>query len=749
MTPAAAPGRRWRGMPAATLRAYLGTAAWVAAGLLLDMGIRELWLRMGIGLPSWGGLYLDMTGVAVVGLARGGGHALCVVILNQIFRMGYGQVSNAFVPVEIAGAIYWGWMWGRQRVCFDWRRPWAVIRTFLLAAIGGGAWCGFAAWLVNLILRGEWDFMPVQQALYATPGWLGYLGALPGEMALSIWDKSATCLLAFAVLVPLFSLWDAAPDRAGARVAQTRHYWVRINSLQGLLALWGGFLFARTVQSLLSPPVAIDFVVLRQALLINAAFLLLCFLVTWVPNRNRIRLSRAHFTLGWITASTGGLLFFVSGLYFMAHALSGSVYQSVWQVEGEVASQLIEDPSYVLPEGMERLSLSADGGGVPEGFRFVSRTAARRDALWGDLTDEMAVLFPEEGRGVATRVEGFLQTPQGLQLALLAPSEDGETALLVYQEAPWVFSHGYRNQLVPSLAALTVLTVLVLLLFFMLARQMLHASGEAVLGRQARALAQRIRARNQALERVQAEMEVAVRNRDASIRELSSLAEIGKAVGILAHEIRNPIGTVQMAFGNLLDSLGADTSGELQEQVVIIERQIRYMNLLTQSVLAFSRSAAGAGGEPAQCTAEALLDTCRNLSEPLAKRHGVTLSLEAPGGEIAVFARENEVLLILQNLVTNAVEALAEMPPGRAREVRLRARRENGTAVLTVADNGLGIGEADLEKIWDLFFTKKSSGSGLGLPVARELARLLRGDLRVRSEVGHGTTFELSLPAAP
>jgi hypothetical protein len=162
------------------------------AGLLLDMGIREVWLRVGLDLPSWGGLFLDMTGIAVVGLARGGGHALGVVMLNQLFRMGYGQVSNAFVPVEVAGALFWGWMWTKGWVSLQWRRPWALLRTFALAALGGGAACGAAAWLVNLILRGEWDFMAAQQGLYASRTALGYLAALPGEIALSIWDKTAT-----------------------------------------------------------------------------------------------------------------------------------------------------------------------------------------------------------------------------------------------------------------------------------------------------------------------------------------------------------------------------------------------------------------------------------------------------------------------------------------------------------------------------------------------------------------------------
>lgn len=727
------------------LWAMLDRFGWILLGLILDMGVRWLWIHSASGLPNWGGLFVDMTGIAVVGLARGPSAALGVVALNQTYRMALGQVSNAFTPVELAGALFWGWMPLWRWVCLDRRRPFRVFLTWASASLGGGIACAVAAWLTNLILRGQWDFMPMQQELYAEFTVRGALRALPGEVALSVWDKSVTCALALAAL-GLLSLAGRriralAPDRRRSAFHQD----ARLAASLAATLLWGGFLCARFTRDLLTAPMVEDFLLLRQTLIVSASFLLLAaLLVMALSYRKRAGLIPQAFAMAWATLSCSAIVFFLSGLSIAGNLLAGSTYKALWSLQAQLAELEVEGQGVALPADMHRIPL---GGPLLEaGWSFVNNKEVHRRVMFGDLSDVLRKVFPGESPGGAP-ISGYLMGEQGLMVATVVWRRGGDSFCL-YQEAPWIFSHGYRDRMVPTASMLLLLTLLVALLFFALGRRMVRTTGEAALGRRARTLAHQVRARNLELEKVQHQLEEAAAQRESRIRELSTLAEIGSAVGILAHEIRNPIGTVQMAFGNLLDALGTDPKGELNEQVLIIERQLRHMNLMTQSVLAFSRSASEGTREGSVASGGAALEACRALSSPLCSRNGIDLRISGPEHDLLLAARENEVIQILQNLLQNAAEAMAELPAGAPRTLTVNLKGEEGNAVFTVSDTGPGIAEASREKIFDLFFTRKIQGAGMGLFIARELARILQGDLAVWSEVGHGTRFELRIPLA-
>ena len=743
------PKERWR----IVLLETIEPLGWILAFGALGNLIRFAWIRSAVQMPSWGGLFLDMVGIAAAGLARGPVVGCGVAISNQIYRMAFGQISNAFVPVEIAGALFWGWMAVRGWVELDWRKPLRLLRTFLLASLGGGICCAIAAWLVNLLLRGQWVFMPAQQRLYEHFDAWTVLKALPMEVAISVWDKSVTVALAMLVLVPAYGLRFRLRRVSPGWIRTLRHYSAALVAAMAVHIVWGLLLVYRFVGDLLTAPVALDYLLLRQTLVVSVAYLAVCtILVVALLRRRRISLNRMTFSLSWITVSLAGLVFFLSGLYMVANTLTSSTYRAAWSLERQVLSALDEKGILLSGEGMTLVELDDQTPEQRATLRFLPAWKAIRQITFGDLKDVADIISPPAS-SPAHEVEGYLLSKGGLQLALFSKGiPGGRGPVILYQEAPWLFSHGYRSRLVPTLVVMVALSILMLFLMYLLGRQMLTTTSEAVLGRQARALAQRIRSRNRRLEALQVQLETAVAQRESRIRELASLAEVGKAVGVLAHEIRNPIGTIQMAFGNLLEALGTDPTGELQEQVVIIERQIRHMNMLTQSVLAFSRGTADAH-QASRCEASEIARNCLALFNPTADHLGVDLIVETPEPDFCIAARENEIIQILQNLLLNAMEAIVTSEtPLAERKVVLSARRTGANAFFEVRDTGPGLKMEHREKIFDIFYSHKADGTGLGLFVARELARMLHGDLSVsslsvNSGEGNGCRFVLRLPA--
>jgi signal transduction histidine kinase len=125
-----------------------------------------------------------------------------------------------------------------------------------------------------------------------------------------------------------------------------------------------------------------------------------------------------------------------------------------------------------------------------------------------------------------------------------------------------------------------------------------------------------------------------------------------------------------------------------------------------------------------------------------ARRRGIEFdrSFEA---EPVIHTDGDRVLQIVSNLLGNA---FAWTPDGG--KILLTLAAGNGTVSVSVADSGPGISRHERDRIFRPFYTRDGSGTGLGLPIARGLARALGGELRLESEVGKGSRFELRLPAS-
>jgi signal transduction histidine kinase len=203
----------------------------------------------------------------------------------------------------------------------------------------------------------------------------------------------------------------------------------------------------------------------------------------------------------------------------------------------------------------------------------------------------------------------------------------------------------------------------------------------------------------------------------------------------VAHEVRNPLGGIELFSGLLAEDLKAGSATEAAGHVARIRREVSYLQRIVEDFLAFAREQPLARGP---LEAPALLSTACELLAVDAENKHVTLEVEAAPAQLE--ADGSLLTAALVNLVKNAVQA----SPQGAR-VRVTGRAEAARYTIEVKDNGPGIPEPQRERIFEPFFTTREKGTGLGLPLARKIVRAHGGELSFSSVPGD-TTFTMTLP---
>ncbi len=218
------------------------------------------------------------------------------------------------------------------------------------------------------------------------------------------------------------------------------------------------------------------------------------------------------------------------------------------------------------------------------------------------------------------------------------------------------------------------------------------------------------------------------RDREARNRELLAL---GEAARTLAHEIKNPLGVMKIQVALLRKKTGEESRDGLR----VIEEEADRLSLLASRVKAFL---AADDGTPRPVAVVRAL-------ESFAERYGDRLSVEVDGSAAAssVWIDPLRFDQILDNLVSNAIDCMDGRPFVRP---ELRAEASRGRVRFSVSDAGPGIPSEDGERVFDLFFTTKPSGAGIGLALAKRYAEAARGSLTHRPKPEGGTVFTLDLP---
>jgi len=214
----------------------------------------------------------------------------------------------------------------------------------------------------------------------------------------------------------------------------------------------------------------------------------------------------------------------------------------------------------------------------------------------------------------------------------------------------------------------------------------------------------------------------------------------------MSHEFRTPLGVVLGYVGLLAEGVGGPVTDAQRTQLQRIDTATRHVLALIEETLTLSKLKAGYGEARVEDLdlAELLRESCALLM-PLAHAKGLTLSVDAPEAPFRFRTDAGKFRQIVFNLTSNAVACT------RSGGVHVSLVAEPEQVVLRVADTGVGISPQDAEHLFESFWQARGrdvfvGGSGLGLTITRELARLLGGDVQLESSSDRGSVFLVRLP---
>ena len=221
------------------------------------------------------------------------------------------------------------------------------------------------------------------------------------------------------------------------------------------------------------------------------------------------------------------------------------------------------------------------------------------------------------------------------------------------------------------------------------------------------------------------QLEVLVEERTKRLREAERLAAIGETATMVGHDLRNPLQSLvntMYLMGDVVKSMGpSDERVFLEQSLVRMESNVGYMNKIVSDLQDLARPLKL---ERANVNLRRLIDeTVLSLNVPEAVKFMGDI-----GEGISVYGDANMLKRAVANILTNAIQAL---PNGGS--IKLVAAQEGGIVTLTVADNGVGIAEEHIPKLFAPLFTTKSKGTGLGLAIVKRVIDAHGGLVRLRA----------------
>jgi signal transduction histidine kinase len=224
------------------------------------------------------------------------------------------------------------------------------------------------------------------------------------------------------------------------------------------------------------------------------------------------------------------------------------------------------------------------------------------------------------------------------------------------------------------------------------------------------------------------------------IEKSKRLSDIGTLAATVAHELRNPLAVINVVSYNLKRKIH---SPDIQKQIQVIENKVMESDQIINNLLFYSRIR-----EPffanvnIQKVLSEVIELIRSDTKNI-KKVRITAKYD-PIANTLFEADPLQIKELFTNIINNSFDAVADKDG--AIEIIAELDNNNDGVLIYIKDNGSGIDNKNLSKIWEPFFSTKSKGTGLGMSVCRQIILLHNGTIDIKSEKAKGTTVTVGLP---
>lgn len=227
-----------------------------------------------------------------------------------------------------------------------------------------------------------------------------------------------------------------------------------------------------------------------------------------------------------------------------------------------------------------------------------------------------------------------------------------------------------------------------------------------------------------------------LRKAEKATLQIEKLAAAGRLLRTLAHEVRNPLNNITLSVEQMLPDVTDPTT---QQYLDIIQRNSKRIGNLITELLNTSR--------PSEITLQrqilqTVIDDVILVAIDRLTLKRIKLHVNYPDQAVYILADKEKLKLALLNIVTNAIEAMEE----EKGEMIISLKIDAELAKLEITDNGCGISEENISKLFEPFFTQKRNGVGLGLAFTLNILQSHKANIDVASAIGVGTTFKIGFP---
>jgi len=244
------------------------------------------------------------------------------------------------------------------------------------------------------------------------------------------------------------------------------------------------------------------------------------------------------------------------------------------------------------------------------------------------------------------------------------------------------------------------------------------------------------------------EQSVRIEEMEDQLRQADRLAVVGELSASLAHEVRNPLGSIRGIVDILKDELPPNK--ETENFLNIMVQETERLNEVVENYLRF------AGQKSSQVISFDIKEIIKNTELLLANRarkNQITIKTRLPEKELSLTGVPGQLQQVLMNLALNSIQA---MPDGG--EISIEAGLSDITAPgkertgaknetrISISDNGKGISKPDIEKIFKPFYTTRQDGTGLGLAIVKRIIDQNNWRIEVESEINKGSSFSIHIP---